>query len=64
MKRTKERFDKVLDPYQKLEGLSGCISFPGEDLGTKFYSLGLFLQIMLPEYNIKKKYKSNGLNNK
>jgi len=43
MKRTKERFDKVLDPYQKLEGLSGCISFPGEDLGTKFYSLGLFL---------------------
>ena len=37
MKRTKERYDKVLDPYHKLEGLSGCISFPGEDLGTKFY---------------------------
>ena len=34
MKRTKERYDKVLDPYHQLEGLSGCISFPGEDLGT------------------------------
>ena len=39
MKRTKERYDKVLDPHHMLEGLSGCISFPGEDLGIKFYSL-------------------------
>ena len=35
MKRTKERFDKVLDPADKLEGISGCIKFPGEDLGKK-----------------------------
>ena len=34
MKRTKERFDKVLDSAEKLEGISGCISFPGEDLGN------------------------------
>ena len=33
MKRTKERFDKVLDPAHMLEGISGCTKFPGEDLG-------------------------------
>ncbi len=46
MKRTKERFDRVLPSAQERDSISGCIKFDGEDLCKPIHEFPLVTQVV------------------